>query len=50
MKKIISLLTLLFLVVSRIFASEYIYWDDIAAAVDNYVAMFHLLRKDKSVE
>ena len=30
--------------------AEYIYWDDIAAAVDNYVAMFHLLRKDKSVE
>ncbi len=28
MKKIISLLTLLFLVVSRIFAGEYIYWDD----------------------
>lgn len=28
MKKIISLLTFLFLVVSRIFAGEYIYWDD----------------------
>lgn len=30
--------------------AEYIYWDDIATAVDNYVAMFHRLRQDRNIE